>query len=191
MADANQMAMLLSASDTVGKVGSQRAQARAVQAQGEYEAQAYERNADVAALQRKDAIERGSVAAGMKDAETVAKVGSARASMGAQGVDVGVGSAVDVQANISQIGALERATIENNAAREAWGFQVQGTDLAQRAKVARAAAKQAAAGLAAESIGTILTGASKTYGLYRNRTTTAGLTVPEGKVVQADWRDRA
>ena len=89
----------------------------------ESEASIAEYNAGVADLQAKDAV-RGLV-------------GSQRAGVAAGNIDVGYGSAVDVQADAAYLGELDARAIRSNAAREAWGYQVQATDLRTRAKIAR------------------------------------------------------
>jgi hypothetical protein len=87
--------------------------------------------------------------------------------MAASGVDINSGSAADVQANTATIGALDEATIRNNAAREAFGYTTQATDYLTRARFARTAASNAALGVEGDEASTLLTGVGKTYGLYR------------------------
>src|SRR3989304_3955374 len=47
------------------------------------------------------------------------------------------GAAADVQADAAFQGELDALTIRTNAAREAWGYQVQAEDLRTRATIAR------------------------------------------------------
>ncbi len=186
----------ITAAQTAGTFAAQRAQARAAGAQGEYEGKVLDENAKLAGAQAVDAVERGKVAADLKDQETTQRTGAARASMAAQGLDIATGSAVDVQGNIAKIGAIDRATIENNAAREAWGYKVQATDLTRRAQLARSAGANARAGLDEDSLSTLLSGAAKTYGIYRgsdfaqrNRTTKSAV-VPGGWSTPSSAPDR-
>src|SRR5688572_24461864 len=67
-------------------------------------------NAAVADVQAKDAIERGEIEAGRFRARTRSLVGEQRAGMAAGNVDVGYGSAVDVQADAAFLGGLAGVT---------------------------------------------------------------------------------
>lgn len=100
-------------------------------------------NAQVADLQARDAVERGAeeesrFRIGVRDL-----VGKQRTGFAASGIDVGYGSAVDVQADTAFLGELDARTIRTNAMREAWGYQVQGEDLRRRAVIARMEGQQA------------------------------------------------
>jgi hypothetical protein len=82
-------------------------------------------NAAVAEQQAQDALARGT-----QDEERFRQgvrtlIGSQRASFAGQGVDVGTGSAADVQADAAYLGELDANTIRQNAARTAAGFKVQ------------------------------------------------------------------
>jgi hypothetical protein len=52
-------------------------------------------------------------------------IGTQRAEFAAQGVDVGSGSAVDVQKDTAYQGEIDALTLRTNAAREAWGYTVE------------------------------------------------------------------
>ena len=103
----------------------------------ESEASIAEYNAGVADLQAKDAVERGAETESRFRTQVRGLVGSQRAGVAAGNIDVGYGSAVDVQADAAYLGELDARAIRSNAAREAWGYQVQATDLRTRAKIAR------------------------------------------------------
>ncbi len=64
-------------------------------------------------------------------------IGSQRAGFAAQGVDVGQGSAVDVQADAAYLGELDALTIRNNAAREAWGYEVEADQARKGGQIAQ------------------------------------------------------
>jgi hypothetical protein len=135
-------------------------------------------NAHVADLQSQDAIDRGAQAESRYRAQVKGFIGSQRAGFAASNVDVGFGSAVDVQADTAFTGELDALTIRNNAAREAWGYSVQSYDYQQQAAIDRkAAANQIAAGEQAKSASnfniatTLLTGGSSLamkYGFDRS-----------------------
>ena len=127
----------------VQAVGSWRAGTEAREA-GEAErraadsqAELAEYNASVADLQAQDAVDRGAEEEGRFRQGVRAMIGSQRTGIAAAGVDVGFGSAVDVQADAAFLGELDALTIRTNAAREAWGYKVEAEDLRRRADIAR------------------------------------------------------
>lgn len=52
---------------------------------------------------------------------------SQRASMAANGIDLGVGNAAEIQASTDIMTEIDRNTIEANAVRSAWGYRMEGT----------------------------------------------------------------
>jgi len=125
-------------------------------------------NASIARLQAADAIERGKEAEERFRQGVKLQIGSMRAGFAAENVDVGFGSAVDTVADAAYLGELDALQIRTNAAREAWGFNVQAEDYAKRATIARkegvyleAGANQQAAQIQGQMIGGLLqTGSS-------------------------------
>jgi hypothetical protein len=94
-------------------------------------------NAQVADLQATDAIDRGRDEESRFRTGVRGLIGSQRAGIAAGNVDVGFGSAVDVQADAAFLGEMDALTIRTNAAREAWGFKVQSEDYRRRAAITR------------------------------------------------------
>jgi hypothetical protein len=84
----------------------------------------FEANAKLADMQAADAIERGKYAETAQRRITSRTIGTQRAGLAAQHVDVNVGSASDVQETAAYLGELDALTIRGNAAREAWGYKV-------------------------------------------------------------------
>lgn len=137
----------------------------AEQRAAESQAHLTEYNAAVAELQAHDALERGEIEANKFRTRTRGLVGEQRAGIAAGNIDVGYGSAVDVQADAAFLGELDALTITTNAAREAWGFRVQASDLEQQAEIIRkegvnalAAGKQRQSAQRIGAIGTVLAG---------------------------------
>lgn len=112
-----------------------------------------EYNAGVAEYQAVDAIKRGRVEATRRRTLTRGIIGAQRVSLARQGVDINDGSALDVQADSAYLGELDAQTIQNNAAREAWGFKVQAYDMRLRGDAQRQQGDMGA-------INTLLTGSS-------------------------------
>lgn len=65
---------------------------------------------------------------------------SQRASMAANGVDLGTGNAAEVQASTDLVKKIDMDTIAANAMRSAWGFRTQATNYSNQALIARATA---------------------------------------------------
>jgi len=125
--------------DVIGNIKAGNAAARA----GESEAQRDEFNAGVADLQAGDAITRGQDEESRFRTQVRGLIGTQRAGFAGQGVDVGSGSAADVQADSAYLGELDAQTIRANAQREAWGYQVEAEDRRKAAAIARAGGKAA------------------------------------------------
>lgn len=116
------------AAEKVGELQGQASDAQAGQ---------FEYNANVADLQAADALDRGADQESKFRSSVRGLIGTQRSTAAANGVDVGVGSAVDVQADAAYLGELDAQTIKANAQREAWGFKEQAADLRMGADVAR------------------------------------------------------
>lgn len=130
------------------KAGQQQKKAgKAAADVSESQAQLADYNAGVAGLQATDALERGDQAEARFRTQIRGAIGAQRTGFAAGNVDVGFGSAVDVQADAAFLGELDALTIKTNAAREAWGYQVQAFDYRKQAEIDRkGGANQIAAG---------------------------------------------
>jgi hypothetical protein len=162
-------ATVTSAGQTVNSFLAQRKQAAAIRAQGDYEGKAYDVNAKLASQQAADALTRGQTREQQQRLDTRHVEGYQRAEGAAGGVDINSGSSEDVQQSTEKIGELDAMTIRNNAAREAWGYNVEANQYSQKAELARLGSKNQADAIDQGSWDTLLTGAVKTYGLWSNR----------------------
>jgi len=134
------LAAASTATTVIGQVKAGNAAKRAGEAQreaSESQAELADYNAAVADLQAKDAIARGAEEEARFRTQVKGAIGAQRAGLAASNVDVGFGSAVDVQADAAFLGELDALTIRTNAAREAWGYEVQAEDLRKRGEIAR------------------------------------------------------
>jgi hypothetical protein len=128
------------ATNAYGQIRQGREQRRLGEAQqraAESEAGLLDYNAAIADLQARDVVERGREEESRFRTGVRSMIGAQRADIAASGVDVGFGSAVDVQADAAFLGELDALTIRTNAAREAWGYQVQAADIRERARITR------------------------------------------------------
>ena len=85
----------------------------------------------------------GSAKAAMQGRETRAEVGSEKAGAAGRGVGVNSGSAVDVRESTSELGHLDALNIRTNAAKEAYGYQVQSTNFTNEEALDRYSGKAA------------------------------------------------
>lgn len=79
-------------------------------------------NAAALEAQGKDAITQGAEQETIFRQQLQGTIATQRAEFAGQGVDVGSGSALDVQKDTAYQGELDALTIRTNAARAAWGF---------------------------------------------------------------------
>jgi hypothetical protein len=101
-------------------------QAHAAQQANQYQAEVEQNNAQLASYQRSAAIQQGSLQAQQSLLQNAQVTGEQKANLTANGVDLSSGSAVDQLATTRFLGAQDVNALQSNAARAAWGYQVQG-----------------------------------------------------------------
>lgn len=112
----------------MGQISQQNAQtqaASAAQAQAVYQSQVARQNEELMRRQAADATQRGQVAEENRRRLTAQQLGQQTAGLAAQGTDLD-GSPTDILGDTAAAGELDAQTIRANAAREAYGYQVQG-----------------------------------------------------------------
>lgn len=123
-------------------------------------------NATLDTWQAEDAITRGQTAASIQELKGGQVKGAQRTGLAANGVDLGGGSAQNVMNSSEFMNAVDVTTIQNNAARAAWGYSMQATQATQRSIAAKSGADSVSPWLAAGT--SLLTSAtsvaSKWYG---------------------------
>jgi phage protein U len=127
-----------------GLAASTKAQVQSVQADNraaDYNAAAAMQNAALAQQQAADAKARGEEDAKRLRMQTEQLKGDQRARIAASGVlvddDSGAGDTLDTLATTAMRGKDDESLLLSNAAREAWGFQVQSTNYQQQAQLAK------------------------------------------------------
>ncbi|KPU94698.1 hypothetical protein APR50_10470 [Variovorax paradoxus] len=139
-------------------------QAKAEQASLRAEAQVQANNSQLSAWQAEDAIERGDMAASEALRRGAQVKGSQRAALAANGVDLGYGSALQVITDTDYLSAVDAAQLQQNAAREAWGYRMQARQYADRSVAAATGASQIRPWLSAgTSLLTSATQAARTW----------------------------
>ncbi len=109
----------------------------------------------------------GEIKAESQGLKTRGQLGQVKANQAASGVDVNSGSAADVRSSISQIGMQDAMTIKSNAARQAYGNQLEAQQDTTQSKLYKAQAKNAKTSGVIGAAGSLLSGASsygKTFG---------------------------
>lgn len=131
--------------------------ANAQKAEGAYQAKIAENNAIGAEQQARDASLRGSIDEEKQRLRTKQMIGSQRAVLAANGVDLGSGTAVDLVGESAGFGEMDALTVRANAAREAWGFTEQAKNYRTQGRMTKWQANNAAKG-------TLLTTAANALG---------------------------
>jgi hypothetical protein len=106
------------------------------------------------------ASEAGEVGAATIGMKTRAAIGQERAQQSAGGIDSTTGSAAAVQQATRQLGMMDAATVRANAAKEAWGYQVEGANELNQAFANKAGADNARAASRRRAAASLLSSAS-------------------------------
>ena len=112
----------------MGQISQQQAQQQAASAnaaQAVYQSQVARQNEELMRRQAADATQRGQVAEENRRRLTAQQIGQQTAALAGQGTDL-EGSPTDILGDTRAAGELDAQTIRANAAREAYGYQVQG-----------------------------------------------------------------
>lgn len=89
-----------------------------------------------------DAIDRGMKSADQQRVQTGQFIGTQRAAQAANGGEVNTGSNALLQEDTAALGELDALTISNNAAREAYGYQVQASSALTNASTLQSNARK-------------------------------------------------
>lgn len=143
--------------------------AQAASMRGRFENQIAERNAQLAEMQGEDALNLGQLAENRQRGQTTQAVASGRAAAAGQGIDINTGSAAAVRVSQELVGEIDALTIRNNAARQAWGYDVEAAHQRMQGRLALLGGENEAATERLASVGTLLTGAASLYGLRNTR----------------------
>lgn len=88
-------------------------------------AQISDTNSRIAELGAQSALYQGNAQVAARTLQAGQVVGAQRASMAANGVDLGQGNAAEVQASTNLLKDIDVNTITANAVRSAWGYRTQ------------------------------------------------------------------
>lgn len=159
---------------------------KAAQQSANYNAQVAANNATIATQNASLRMAQGNAAVEQEQMKNRAKIGAITANQGASGVDINSPSFTDVRSSAAETGMLNAINIRSNAAREAYGYQVDSSNATAQSQLDRAQGKQAKAASYIGAGSTILGGASKAYDGYSGLTGSKGLSGGTGWI---DWND--
>jgi hypothetical protein len=114
-----------------------------------YKAQIAAQNAQIANQQASQAIINGQTAEQNIRLQGAQVIGSQRASMAANGVDLGQGSANEALTTTKYITERDALTTKDNALRQAWGYQVQAVNATNEGRIDTYAGDSVSPGMAA------------------------------------------
>ena len=97
-------------------------------------------NARIAELGAQSSLNQGQHQVGALTLKAGQLKSSQRAAMAANGIDLGVGNAVEVQATTDLMKEIDANTLKANAVRSAWGYRTQGVNFQNEALMKRATA---------------------------------------------------
>lgn len=115
--------------------------AQSQKAQNEYMEDVERNNAAMAKNQRDDAIMRGGEEANRVQREAERMRGTQVARLASNGLDISSGTPLAILEDSMFFGQQDANTVRNNAAREAWGYDVQGQNARASAGMYSMAAK--------------------------------------------------
>lgn len=98
-----------------------------------YESSVATNNATLANYQANVAQQVGDQQLNNSELRTAQLFGAQRATMAANGVDLGSGSANEVLASTKYMGERDALTIQNNTANQVWGYKTQGQNYTSEA----------------------------------------------------------
>jgi hypothetical protein len=122
------------------QVLSSKLQADAMVAQGEWQNQQLQFNAETMAMQRREIGKKAQEDINYRQRDVSAMLGMQKVTLAASGIDVDSDLSQQLQADTRKTGREDVAAIQNNAWREAWGMDVKIADTRTQAAFAKAGA---------------------------------------------------
>ncbi len=104
-------------------------QADARKKQFDYQAKVAENNAKIAAKQRSISLQQGKIDAENAMLQKANFMSKQKAVLASNGLDLNSGSAIDLLATTEFLGQQDVNAIQNNAARQAWGYSVNESNI--------------------------------------------------------------
>lgn len=141
-------------------------QGKAAQGQANYQATVDRNNKIISDRYAADAIERGKEAEADQRRKTQQIIANQRVGFAANGIDLGSDVVSETLSDSAMLGELDALTIRSNAAREAYGYQVQGMNYEASATNQILAGKNARSAGRTAAMSTLLSGAASVGNSY-------------------------
>lgn len=158
--------LAMTVASTAASAYSAKQQASAEDAADSYKATVAKNNQIVANQYAAQATADGENQVAAKQQQTAQMIGGERASMAANGVDLDSGSALRIQGDTAKLGEVDALTIRNNAARAAYGYELQGLSYGQQATLDESAASNASTAGNLNAFSSVIGGASSVAGKW-------------------------
>lgn len=146
--------------------------AKAQAGQYQYQAAVDRNNKIIADRQAEDAIKRGEAEEESHRRKVQAIKADQRVGFASRGIDLGSDVVIETLSDSAMLGELDALTIRSNAAREAYGYRVQGMNYEASAGNNALAAKNAKSAGKTAVMSTLLSGASTvadSYSTYKQK----------------------
>lgn len=122
------------------------------------------------------------------------RLGAIKAGIGASGIDIGSGSKAAVQEGQQTVTGIDLTQIRNNAARKAYGFDVEASSDAAQANLYSAASKNALTAGGIKALGSLVSGTASVADKWLQGTSTglipsgdASVNTSSGKPTSSDY----
>lgn len=159
-------ALALSAVGTGIGIMGQMQQAKAQASAANYQSEVAANNAKIATQNATWANQAGEQQQAQAQLKTRAQVGGILAAQAASGVDVNKGSTIDVRSSAAETGQLDALTLRSNAARQAYGYDVQSTSDTAQSQLDSATASNIESAAPINAASTFLGGAGNAASKY-------------------------
>lgn len=140
-------------------IGGAFAQSSAIKQQAEFQKQSLEFNMKLADIKGAEAERIGQEEAEFVKMRGDQIIGTQRATMAAQGIELDSGTALALQEETARMAEQDAIRIKNNAAREAWGYKVEALNMQGQATFSDLSARY-------RSQSTLLTGGLQAVGEF-------------------------
>ncbi|MFM0614531.1 hypothetical protein PQR37_10800 [Paraburkholderia nemoris] len=160
------VSLAMAAAGAVASAEGAQQQANATASADRYQAQVAKNNQTIATQYAAQATADGENQVAAKQQQTAQMIGGERAAMAANGIDLDSGSALRIQSDTAKLGQLDALTIKNNAARAAYGYQLQGLSYGQQASLDESSAANAVSAGNLNAFSSIVGGASSVGGKW-------------------------
>lgn len=139
-------------------------QAQAQKKAGQYQQEVSEQNAKLDDFRAGQAATLGSIREEAARAKVRQVAGSQRATLAANGIDLGSGTAVDLVSDTYTLGEADALTQRFNAMNEAWGYRTQGVNDRNSGRFARMTGNAQATGTYLSTAASLAGQAYSAYG---------------------------